>query len=463
VFSAELRVAAGVAVRVAPEMNASVVLVGAASTALALVVLGLIPALHGSRTSVREAIASDGQGAPLPTWRGRRGLIACQVAVSAGLVSVAALCAHQIVGLVRHDTGLDMDRLALLQINASMQRRDDASVRQAAAQILNAARRLPGVESAALSSGFPIELDTGMGAVARTQSELGSGIATMFVVAAPEVFATWGVTVLQGRTFTEQDTASSERVAVLTKRQADRLFPDGAALGEHIALRWQAYSGEPRPPVETIRIVGIVTDTDTGSVGNRGGGYLYLPLTQHNLRTVTLSVRAAGDPAPLVEPMRRLVAGIDPELPIVDAGTAAALGRNRRIVLEVAAVAAGSLGVLALLLAMAGLYGVLSEVVLRRTREMGIRMALGADSLRVLRMVLLDGTRPVLLGLVIGLGWGALLRLAFRPMFVRMLPAFDPYVIALVPCVFIAVALVAAYLPARRASRTDPNVALRHL
>jgi ABC-type antimicrobial peptide transport system permease subunit len=118
---------------------------------------------------------------------------------------------------------------------------------------------------------------------------------------------------------------------------------------------------------------------------------------------------------------------------------------------------------LALILAMAGLYGVLSELVLSRTRELGIRMALGAEARLLIRMVLLDGTRPVLAGLAIGLGCGGILRLGFRPLFIRMLPAFDPVIIALVPMAFIAASVVAAYLPARRASRVDPNIALRHL
>jgi ABC-type antimicrobial peptide transport system permease subunit len=161
--------------------------------------------------------------------------------------------------------------------------------------------------------------------------------------------------------------------------------------------------------------------------------------------------------------MRRTVNAIDPDLVILEAGTAASLVGARHLVLRVGAWAAGALGGLALLLAMTGLYGVLSELVLRRTRELGIRMALGADARRLVRMVLADGTRPVLVGLGIGLSAGIVLRLAFRPLFIRMLPAFDPSMIALVPLTFIAAALLAAYLPARRAARVDPNVALRHL
>jgi putative ABC transport system permease protein len=121
------------------------------------------------------------------------------------------------------------------------------------------------------------------------------------------------------------------------------------------------------------------------------------------------------------------------------------------------------LGGLALLLAMTGLYGVLSELLLRRTRELGIRMALGADANRLIRMVLIDGTRPVLTGLAIGLACGVILRIGFRPLFIRMLPAFDPVIVGLVPLAFIVAAALASYLPARRAARVDPNVALRHL
>jgi len=154
---------------------------------------------------------------------------------------------------------------------------------------------------------------------------------------------------------------------------------------------------------------------------------------------------------------------VDPDLPVIDAESASSLGGERTLVLKIGAGAAGSLGGLALLLAMAGLFGVLSEFVLRRARELGIRMALGADSKRLIQMVLLDGARPVVAGLAIGLTCGVILRVAFRPMFIRMLPAFDPLIVSLVPIAFIVAALLAAYLPASRAARVDPNVALRHL
>jgi putative ABC transport system permease protein len=460
-LSGDLHIVPGVSVRLSPEINGSVAAVGLASTALALVVFGLIPAIHGSRGDVRASIASDGQHSPVPRWRSRRGLIACQVAVSAGLVSVAVLCAQQLIALERHDTGMDIDRLAIVQVSGGMIH-DEAERRQIFERLLDAARRLPGVQSAALSSGFPIDIGSYGGAIARTPEELTPGRYN-FMASSNAVFATWGVRIVQGRGFDDRDSASAEPVVVLTERLAQRLFPTGAAVGHQIVLRRSRLAPEAEQPVRTVTVVGIASETDSGDVGNRGGGYLYLPWTQNDSPVMVLTVRTATNPAALVDPLKRLVNQVDPEMPVMDAEPAARLGGARTIVLQAGAGAAGLLGWLALALAMTGLYGVLSEVVLRRTRELGIRMALGADSGRLLRTVLLDGLRPVLLGLGIGVAAGALVRLSFRPLFIRILPAFDPMVIALVPLAFLAAALLASYVPARRASRVDPNVALRHL
>lgn len=462
VLSGELRFAPSLTVEFTPAMNPSVAFVAVASTALALIVFGVVPAIHGSRGSVRDAIASDGHNTPLPRWRGRRGLIACQVAVSAGLVSVAVLCAQQLIALAGHNTGLDVDRLAVVRVLLQKSRYDEALGRRVQQEILDAARRLPGVESVALSSGFPIELGGGGGRLGLSPDQLSGGYYD-FIVSTPEVFRTWGVEILQGRGFDDRDTASSERVAVLTERLARELFPNGAALGRQIFVRFSQVAGEPMPPVETVTVIGIAAETDSGDVGNRGGGFPYLPWSQHYRPGATLTARTAGDPSSLIDPLKRLVNRVDPDLAVMDAAPASALGGARSLVFRVGAGAAGLLGWLSLILAMAGLYGVLSELVLRRTREIGIRMALGADARRLMRMVLMDGTRPVLAGLAIGLGCGVILRLGFRPLFIRMLPSFDPVVVALVPVAFVVSSLVAAYIPARRASSVDPNVALRHL
>jgi ABC-type antimicrobial peptide transport system permease subunit len=153
----------------------------------------------------------------------------------------------------------------------------------------------------------------------------------------------------------------------------------------------------------------------------------------------------------------------DPELAILDAGTGAVVGGARNLMPKIIAALTGLLGVLALSLAMAGLYGVLSYVVAGRTREVGVRMALGATRPRILALVLLDGIRPVLEGVAVGLGMAGFAAVALRPAFERVLPAADPAVFTLLPIPFVIAALVACYLPARRAASVDPNVALRRL
>jgi hypothetical protein len=385
------------------------------------------------------------------------------VAVSAGLVSVAVLCAQQVIAAARHDSGLDVDRLAFASVSAGMLRYDDNRGRRLMDDLLEAARRLPGVQSACLSSGFPIGGVGGRGGtIGLSADRMNRGVYN-FIIGSPEVFATWGVPILQGRSFDRRDIPGSEPVAVLTERLAHDLFPDGPALGRRFVVRRQRSVGEPEPPVQPLMVIGVAADTDAGRIGNRGGGLLYLPWSQQYEGSMTVSVRTAGDPGGLVDPLRHLVNRVDPDLPVWDAATGSALSAGDTVVLEIGAVAAGLLGGLALLLAMAGLYGVLAELVLRRTRELGIRMALGADRRQMLRMVILDGLRPVMAGLTLGLAAGVVLRLTVRPLFLRIMPAFDPGIIVIVPAAFIAAALLASYLPARRAARVDPNDALRHL
>ncbi len=165
----------------------------------------------------------------------------------------------------------------------------------------------------------------------------------------------------------------------------------------------------------------------------------------------------------MVRRLRDLTLRADPELAILDAGTGVMLSRARSVFSTMIAVLAAVLALLALALAMAGLYGVLSYVVAGRTREVGVRMALGATRPRILGGVLYDGMRPVLEGIAVGLGLAALGLAALQPLVTRVMPAIDPLTFSLLPMPFVIAALVACYLPARRAASVDPNVALRQL
>jgi ABC-type antimicrobial peptide transport system permease subunit len=170
-----------------------------------------------------------------------------------------------------------------------------------------------------------------------------------------------------------------------------------------------------------------------------------------------------GRPEPFVGELGKAVAAADPDLAVTQAGTGLALAGPDVTFPRIVAGLAGALGTMALVLALTGLYGVLSHVVAGRTREIGLRIALGAGAARIQRMLLKEGLSPVLIGMAAGFGVAAIARAGLQPVFQRIVPAIDTGLIALVPALFIAAGLVACYLPARRASRVDPNVALRNL
>jgi putative ABC transport system permease protein len=446
----------GFVIRFEPEFHASVGLVAAGSTLLALLVFGLIPALHTTRTSLRQSMASDSAGAAVPRWRGRRNLLALQVTVSAGLVTVAFLCAQQVVADSRRDSGMDLDRIALARVDFKLLKRDEAHGRRVLEEALHRARLQPGVVAAAVSSGLPAGVGTPGAYIDGTRSR-----AIELVAATPEIFEVLGVALTAGRGFDARDAAEAAPVAVVSGSVARLVAGTSDPIGRAITLERRRWAGEePREP-RTVTIVGVAADTDTGSLGSRTGGVVYVPFTQHYEPGMSLVVRTGSDPAGLPDRLRRIVQGIDPDTAVLEAVTGAQLAAADSGVLKVGALGTGLLGGLALLLAMAGLYGVMADLVARRTREMGIRMALGAGRARLVRMVLLDGIRPVAEGLALGLGIGVLLRLTFRPMFVNVLPAFDPFILLLVPAAFLACAFLAAYLPARRAAGVDPAIALR--
>lgn len=216
------------------------------------------------------------------------------------------------------------------------------------------------------------------------------------------------------------------------------------------------------PPIVTRTIVGVASDTD----GERGRGAaltVYLPLSQQPWGDLTFVARTDGDPATLVLALRRAIAAVAPTIATSEIGTAMSVTGASNGPLRGIASVAGLLGTFALALALAGLYGVLTHVVAGRAREMGVRVALGATNRQIVRLVVGDGLRPVVFGVLFGLGAAAVARKALGPIFLFAVPTVDPLTVALAPAAIVAAGWLACYLPARRASRIDPNVALREL
>jgi putative ABC transport system permease protein len=400
-------------------------------------------------------------GRSVPRWRGRRLLIAGQVGVSVVLLAVAALFLGQILAESRIDTGLDLERIAVAEVDFMEQRVDDARVRQIVASFLGQLANRADVEAAAVSSGLPVGMTT-PGGILRVPERDPAFVE--FVAATPRIFHAIGVSIVRGRAFDERDAAGAEPVIVLNETAARKLFGTLDVVGRQLEVERRRWVGQPPQPAHVRTIIGVASDSDEGSPGRRESGVSYLPLEQQFEARLVFSVRAAGgDPSPLVGVIRSALRAAGPGVGIVRIGTGDAIATPPSLFARVSAGLAGVLGAFALVVALAGLYGVLSHVVARRTREIGLRMALGASRMQILGHVVRQGLSPIVLGVMSGgvLGW--LVRRSLQPSLSRLVPAADYGVLVGVPVLLLLVGVLACYLPARRAARVDPNVALRTL
>jgi predicted permease len=440
-----------------PHIDPAALLCAAAAALLAMLIAGVLPALSASRVDLRSTIATDST-ASSPRWRGRRYLIAMQVAVSVVLVALAGLCLAQVREQRRIDTGVDLERLAFVEVDFQAQQYEEARVRQITDAALTQLAR-QGI-TAAVSSGLPFGVGTPGG------SARGAGGAQMgveLVAATPGIFDVLDVSILSGRGITARDTSTSTPAIVIDERTAVSLFGDANVVGRQVAFRRARWAQEEPQPEKLLTIVGVARNTDAGYIGTRQRGVAYLPLSQQHEPRLVFTARAATGAEAAAGQIRRTLASIDPGLAVAQAGTGETLLGELTLFFRVVGAISSVLGTLALVVALAGLFGVLSHLVASRRRELGIRLALGAGARRITTMVLREGLSPVLVGLAIGLGLAALARLGLQPMFVRMMPALDVGMLGLVLLLVVAAGAAACYLPARRAAAVDPNVALREL
>jgi predicted permease len=465
VLAIDLQVTRTQIVRLDPELNLPALAVAAAALLLSLIVMGLVPAWRLSRQEARPLMTADPGGVSHRWWRGQKRSITWQVATSLGLLFVAATCIRVVVEVANHDSGVDIDRLAIGYL-AKPRDWSPERTRQAFDRLVEIVRQQPGVEGAAVSSGLPFGTMPAHVSVTTVDRPFGVGvndITATLVGATPDIFRVAGISILRGRGFDAGDQAP---VVVVSAETARRLFGTLEVTGRDMRLRdWPVRADEQGPAGRLVRVTGVVSDTDTSRLLQRGNGAVYVPLWQHSESVfpyLTVIARTPGDPDELLPRLRTATVQADPDLAIGPGS-----GPGRLVLagayegLRVLAILLGSLGMLAVVLSMAGLYGVLSHVTVRRTREIGLRMALGARHRDVLRLVLTDGLRPVLEGIIIAvvIATGARLTLnAVNPGIVGT-TAFATTGLACLPLVLAAG--VACYLPARRAAGIEPNEALR--
>ncbi|HEX7123069.1 MAG TPA: ABC transporter permease [Gemmatimonadaceae bacterium] len=437
--------------RIAPDWR---VLVFTLVTAIATgMVIGLIPALRASRPDLAPTLKEGGE------WMGARkrlelrdGLVVMQMAVSLVLVVGGALLVRSLSVAGRVDHGYPVDRLAHLALAMDMTGYD---AERAWRFFDEAKRRLlarPDVEAVGMASRVPLEINNnGYGIyIEGHQSSASDEPYRLNGSSVDEDYlAVLGLTILEGQGITAADREEQRRVAVVTQTMAERYWPGQPAVGREFRLRWD---GEP------YQIIGVVEDYKVDTPGESPKPYIHLPL-QRTSAFGNYIVRTRGAAAPLVPALEREFRAIDPEVVFLTSGTMRDLADVRLYPVRAGAWLIGVFGMLALVVAAIGLYGVIGYSVSRRVKEIGIRKALGADARKVVLMVLGEGMLLVVVGGVVG---GALAALGGRALSsVLFVGPFDVVSFAIAFGVLGTVAMVANAVPAWRAARVDPVIAIK--
>ncbi|MEX2663708.1 MAG: ABC transporter permease, partial [Vicinamibacterales bacterium] len=466
VLNVEIPIGPSMVVSAQPQINAAALMATIGALLLALAVFGLEPALRITGTrDVRDVLAAGGGSVGTPTTKRQHRLLRWQVAISAGFFIIASMSARYLASEARHDPGVVLDRMAVAIVSFYGSQWDETKARGAVDRILQEGARTPGVEAVAVSTGLPFGTTITPSAEISTpdkpiQPRGEHGWAVLMAVT-PQYFRAAGTPLLRGRGFDDRDTAASQRVVIIGESAARELFGTSDAVGREILLKVDSRGYRPEEEVRRVTVAGVAADADTTHYSSRRGHTVYLPFAQEYAPYVTVIARTFAPDA--VPALRQLIRKADPDVPIERIGTAHSILAGPYVFLRAAGIVAVALGALTLLLAMVGLYGVQSQAVAHRTREIGVRMSLGATAAQVRAMVLKDGYKPVLQGLAIGLFIGIAGRAIVRSVMVAPLEIVDPWMLLVVPVPLLFAAFFACYLPARRASRVDPNVALRHL
>ena len=420
------------------------------------ILFGIFPALKVSRPNLNEALKSGGRSGSMAWGRSyfRQGLVILEVAVALVALTGAGLFLRSLDFARQIDPGFESQKLFSVSFDLGSQHYDQAHGEQFFRDAVERAKSVAGVRSAAAAANPPLG-----GGLLRTvflegQDETSGQRGTLTTVdpVTPGYFQTIGVPLLHGRAVTDLDRTDTTPVAVVSTAMAKHFWPGQEAIGKRFHFIGDA----------TLReVVGVVGDTVQFQVGEEPQPVAYLPMTQSYSPVATLFVRTTGDPRTVIATVQSQVQSLDRNLALTNLATIEDVLHQGLWAPRMGAILLGVFAGLALILAAVGIYGVLSYSVSQRAQEVGIRMALGAKPGQVLWLVVTQGLRLALLGVVIGLPVAFLLGWVVSSMLFGVKPA-DPLTFASVSSLLLGVAFIACYIPARRATKVDPLVALRY-
>jgi putative ABC transport system permease protein len=423
---------------------------------LAACVSGIIPALRASRADLAAVMSDEGRTTGLRMGRLSRALVVVELAVSFGLLVMAGLVVQSLANIGRAEFGFAMQDVFIARLSLpATDYPDEARRQQFADTALERLRALPGAQGVALATGVPmggphyaIKLPDRQYQSARDYHDVHG------VVASPDYFRVLRVSLVEGRGFDARDRDGGAPTAIVNQAFVRRYYPDGA-LGRQLALTTGSHQ-------EWREIVGVVPDLGMGeSPGDEVSEAVYLPMAQLPQASFAVLAHASGNPLNLSAPARDAIRAVDVNLPLFNLATVQRGFEQNTWPYRVFGALFMAFGVAALFLATVGLYGVMGFSVSRRTQEIGVRMAMGADSRDVLLMVMRQGLWQIGAGILLGLGLGVALGSAAALLLFRVSP-YDPVILAAIATVLAATALLACAVPARRAAAVDPMVALRY-
>jgi putative ABC transport system permease protein len=439
---------------------------------------GVAPAIRAWHVNLSDSLKSGGRGSQggESNRRLRAALVIGEVAVALVLLVAAGLMLRSFERLMHVDSGFDPHHVLTFELNLPSSYGTQNAytapprVSELFDTLLSRIQTLPGVQSAGATSSLPLQGENWGKYVNFNDRPEPPSLDKVPVIQYRAVdgdfFRAMGIRILSGRTFTASDNHDAPAVAVVNRTFARRFWPNQDAIGKQISADppsnlVPANLIPPDYKVVWFTVVGVVDDARYGGLSHEAQSTIYAPITQGDWSTsMSIAVRTSVDPLSLFAPIRRELAQLDNALPMAGVSTMDDIVSTSVAQPKLESVLLGLFAALALLLATVGIYGVLSYSVTQRTHEIGVRMAVGADKERVLRMVVRDGLRLAVIGLAIGLGLALLATRMLSGLLFGVSPS-DPATYVAISVILVGIAILASYIPARRATNVDPMIALR--
>ena len=437
------------------ELNWRVLVYTLIASVASSVLFGLAPAISATKSNLVQALKAGDGGTGGRGWLGRNLLVLGQVALSLVLLVAASRFLVGFRNLLAQGPGFRTDHLLMMTFDPRMARDNDAQTEQFYRKLKERADQLPGVERVALASRVPTNMARDGEDVVPEGFHLPPGRDAVRVLASnvtEDYFEVMQIPMVDGRDFRAADRPGTPRVAVVNEEFVSQYWPNQAALGKRFRL---GSAGGP-----WVEVVGVAKTGKYVSITDQPIPFLYLPASQNPASRMTLLVHSIGDPAGLTTPLRQLAHSIDPGQPAYDVRTMEEFYRKRSVQIPAAIIGmVTAMGATGLALALIGLYSVVAYTVSRRTREIGIRMAIGAEPRDIIKSVLRGGFAMAVCGVAAGMAASLPMRRVMRAVFGAH--SSDLISMVAVPLGLLAVALAATLIPAARAARIDPTEALR--